>query len=157
MVASITDSVAGAVEFGATVLNHQGAPMTSYDLKTFYTAEVNGGVALPALVATEELDEQAGWKSFTFGGGAPDLEFVIEHYMLCFAVADKAGYALLGPDITTMTDNYFAALKAKPFLRDDTNPATHYAPFVQYRKSKIVLREAEYHGVVFKLTLRLNL
>jgi hypothetical protein len=157
MVASIADSHAGLIEFGATVLNHQGAPMASYSETSFYQAREDGNTVVPCLIAVEELDEQEGWQSGANLGGAPLLEFVLEHYMLCFTVADNPDFVVVSAHIRTMTVNYYTALNARPYLRLPSNPATHYAPSVRHKKIKSVWAESEYHSVLFQLLLKLNL
>lgn len=157
---SMTDSIAGLVDFGATVLNLSAAPMASYNLKTFREAKdaTPSTLVIPCLVAVPEIEEDNNqWRTLAVGGGAPEFSFTLEHLMLCAAVANNIDFSAILPNLVTLLDNYFVALKARPFFRAETNPATHYPPQTEYRLEKLTLGQTQYHAWRFRHELRLNL
>jgi hypothetical protein len=158
--ASMADSIAGLVEFGATVLNLSATPMASYNLRTFRQAKdaTPATLVLPCLVAVPEIEEDNNqWQALANSGGAPEFSFTLEHLLLAATVAESIDFSALIPDLVTLLDNYFVALKARPYFRVDSNPATHYAPMTQYRLEKLALGQTQYHAWRFRHELRLNL
>lgn len=155
MVASITASVAGLVSFGATITG----VAQSYDFKGFYDAlsGIGSAVTFPCVVAIPDLGEQAGWQSLSMMGNSPKIDFVLEHYLLFAKVAGSADITAIMPNLTTIIDNYFVALKALPFLTASSAPSTHHAPVTAYRVAKSNLLGVQYHSVIFRHKLELYL
>jgi hypothetical protein len=158
MASSISDTLAGLVSFGGTVLNPVGgAPLTSYDYKTYYDTGTPPAPTLPCLLAVPELGEQSGWQTVAFGGGGPRLDFNLEHYLLFSVIAGNPNFTLIMPDLLNLIKAYYTALKALPFLTAASNPATHKAAIVRFKIQRSVWEQVQYHSIIFKHELGLNL
>lgn len=150
-ITTITQSIAGAVAFGATITAITGG---SYDLKGFFDASPTP--TPPVLLTVADLGEQAGWQTLAFNGRASQLDFYIEQYLLFKRVEDGGDFTYIMPSMITILDAYLDALAANPFMTISSVASTHSAPKATWKTVRTKWGEVDYHSFVFRLQMGIN-
>jgi len=104
-----------------------------------------------------ELGEQAGWQALGFMGGSRQTAFNLLHYLLVAPIGGSPDITVMLPPMIAFIDAYQDALGRLPFLTPASAPSTHRAPMVKYQYQKSRWGTVDYHALIFKLALELNL
>lgn len=115
-ISTMTQSEAGLVALGATVLNLDTPtphPCASYDYTTFMAAVAAASLAYPYVLTLFDLQEQE--KAFTtqsMMGGNPKIAFDIYQYLAHYESAGSPDWSLQKTNVIAMLDHYHTALSA---------------------------------------------
>lgn len=150
----LVTAISALATFGNTITSSiSGKPLNSYDLSAIPEKLTRDHV--PCLIPIVEPSMELSFKTQSYMGSAPQATFSVTHlYLHC--ESDTPDYQSIAPALMAFIDNYYAALKASPFISSITAPSTHQPARIRMKIGQTSYAGISYHSIEFTHTFVIN-